>query len=507
MMSMIVKDMTNNKVTLYVKGADTSVFPRCENNMSAEDKQSMEHVDMLAKKGLRTLCFAMKELTGDEDFENMEAGEAETDLHFLGATAVEDLLQNEVGKCISDFKKANIKVWMLTGDKGETANQIGLSTGLLDEKVKSVWLTEELLKKRAVTMASKNVTQMENDKEEIELLIDGSIMAKIINQEHTRMLALPMLLRAKGVIIYRASPSQKAQLVSFIRSNCKGKTTLAIGDGANDVNMIQSAHIGVGIMGKEGNQASSFADFAIGEFRDLRRLMFWHGRDFAYRYSEYVTFIIAKTAMTSLVRILWNFYTGYSGNQFVLDTMFAMYSVNVTMWGYWNLFESKVSFSHACPGQEEQLKFSMSELYDHTRENEVKKTLYKFWQQMASITYGSIVIFYFNFFGMANITGADGMDYDYFTTGGQVYITYVLYCHSLFYMNTNNYNVIMCICMVITFLQVWLVVFGSQGMPMQPYQRPKFIIVVLGSLITAHLPNIIRLHYRALVKYPKFNIK
>lgn len=122
MMSMVIKDMTSNKVTLYVKGADTSVFPRCENNMTAEDKITQDHVDMLAKKGLRTLCFAKKDLTGDEDFENMEAGEVETDLQFLGATAVEDLLQNEVGKCISDFKKANVKVWMLTGDKGETAN-------------------------------------------------------------------------------------------------------------------------------------------------------------------------------------------------------------------------------------------------------------------------------------------------------------------------------------------------------------------------------------------------
>mmetsp|Transcript_1957 Transcript_1957/g.1332 ORF Transcript_1957/g.1332 Transcript_1957/m.1332 type:complete len:93 (+) Transcript_1957:1696-1974(+) len=92
MMSMVVKDMTNNKVTLYVKGADTSVLPRCEASMTDEDRKTAAHVDMLAKKGLRTLCFAKKELSGNEDFENMEAGEAETDLEFLGATAVEDLL-------------------------------------------------------------------------------------------------------------------------------------------------------------------------------------------------------------------------------------------------------------------------------------------------------------------------------------------------------------------------------------------------------------------------------
>lgn len=149
----------------------------------------------------------------------------------------------------------------------------------------------------------------------------------------------------------------------------------------------------------------------------------------------------------------------------------------------------------------------MSELYEHTRENEIKKTFYKFVQQMVFITYGSIVIFYFNFFGMAGITGADGKDYDFITTGGMVYICYVLYCHALFYMNTNNYTSIMGIAMTITFLQLWLMMFGPQRMPVEPYRRPKVLIVILGSIITAHLPNIIRLRYRALIKYPKFNIK
>ena len=59
--------------------------------------------------------------------------------------------------------------------------------------------------------------------------------------------------KASAVIIYRASPKQKEQVVKFIRSQNVGKVTLAVGDGSNDVNMIQSAHIGVGILGKEGN--------------------------------------------------------------------------------------------------------------------------------------------------------------------------------------------------------------------------------------------------------------
>ena len=74
----------------------------------------------------------------------------------------------------------------------------------------------------------------------------------------------------------------------MIRSNLKGKKTLAVGDGANDVNMIQSAHIGFGIMGKEGNQASSFADYAVPRFKDLRRALFWHGSSFGLKLGQVI---------------------------------------------------------------------------------------------------------------------------------------------------------------------------------------------------------------------------
>lgn len=203
MMTMIVRD-SNGKTFAFIKGADTSVVPRCEVNLSDKDRETVDHINMLAGKGLRTLCFAMKEMRGDEDWETIKVEDVECDLTLLGCTAVEDLLQNEVDKCISDFKKANCNVWMLTGDKGETAQQIGLSTGLLSKDVKAIWLTEDLLKKRAVTVKT---GQTIDDKEEIELLIDGTIMARIISSDNTRDLALPLLLKAKGVVIYRASPA------------------------------------------------------------------------------------------------------------------------------------------------------------------------------------------------------------------------------------------------------------------------------------------------------------
>ena len=82
------------------------------------------------------------------------------------------------------------------------------------------------------------------------------------------------------MILFRSSPSQKSEMVRYVRKNAPKERTLAIGDGANDVPMIISAHVGVGILSKEGNQASQFADYSIPVFENLRRLLFWHGRSF-----------------------------------------------------------------------------------------------------------------------------------------------------------------------------------------------------------------------------------
>ena len=141
-------------------------------------------------------------------------------------------------------------------------------------------------------------TLLEACSTEKDLMISGAAMHMFIQavaeiqDKQRRHQLVDAFLQAKGFVVYRSSPMQKAALVQFVKTYCPGKTTLAIGDGANDVNMIQTAHIGIGIFGKEGRQASSFSDFAIAKFKFLRRLLFWHGANFGFNLVNFNVLII-----------------------------------------------------------------------------------------------------------------------------------------------------------------------------------------------------------------------
>lgn len=149
----------------------------------------------------------------------------------------------------------------------------------------------------------------------LEIMISGMKLSQILLQDEAINLVDKVLSAASAVIIYRAKPLDKANVVNFIRQRNRGKITLAIGDGANDVNMIQSAHIGVGIKGKEGNQASMFADYSIPEFRGLRRLIFWHGRNFSQRVGDFICLCVWKNMSISTALSFYNCFAGFSGLQ------------------------------------------------------------------------------------------------------------------------------------------------------------------------------------------------
>ena len=141
-----------------------------------------------------------------------------------------------------------------------------------------------------------------------------------------------MLKDAQSVIVYRSSPGQKAQVVTFMKKFTNGKVTLAIGDGANDVNMIQSADLGFGLMGKEGNQAAAFADYAIPKYKDLRRCLFWHGRGYAWRIQYFTIMVLIKSIVNAIGKFGVSFTNGASGLQPVDDLLITGFNILMTNW-------------------------------------------------------------------------------------------------------------------------------------------------------------------------------
>lgn len=310
-MSIILRDTQTNRYVLMCKGADNIMLPLCA--MSDEQRSNCEKSLLdLACLGLRTLCVARRVLdnTYAENWlrQYNEASSAlqnraqrlaqvaedlEVQMELLGITAIEDRLQDEVPEVIADLAKAGIVLWMLTGDKEETAINIGHSCNLLQSDTKEFFLTrindkdeyntrlalvadevEQARLARAIDLQSGQPTA------EIALIMDGPSFKFFDELNKTHRAKLLQIGKAcRSVIACRLTPVQKQQLVNLIKVDTKPKaTTLSIGDGANDVSMIREADVGVGIFGKEGRQAANNADFAIGQFKYLRRLLLVHGR-------------------------------------------------------------------------------------------------------------------------------------------------------------------------------------------------------------------------------------
>ena len=315
-MSAIIR-MPDGKIILFCKGADSVIYRRLKRGeQSSLRKTTAEHLEMFAREGLRTLCVARKEIS-EEDYqawnkehdlaaaaitdrdEKLEkvADAIENDLTLLGGTAIEDRLQDGVPDTISLLGEAGIKLWVLTGDKVETAINIGFSCNLLNNDMDLIVFkvgddtpeaAEAELNKH---LASFNMTGSDEELRAARLnheppapthaiIIDGDSL-KLVLEDELRQRFLLLCKQCKAVLCCRVSPSQKASVVQLVKVGLD-VMTLSIGDGANDVAMIQEADVGVGIAGEEGRQAVMSSDYAIGQFRFLQRLVLVHGR-WSYR--------------------------------------------------------------------------------------------------------------------------------------------------------------------------------------------------------------------------------
>ncbi|KAI0025428.1 P-type ATPase [Xylariomycetidae sp. FL0641] len=325
---------------------ESMVFTRC-----------FRHLDDFATEGLRTLLFARKfipeaeynawkkiyneattSLVNRQD-KIEEAGEIiEQSLDLVGATAIEDKLQVGVPETIDKLRRANIKIWMLTGDKRETAINIAHSARIC-RPGSDIFILD--------SSKSSLKNQIEDVMEDIQtgcihsvVVIDGQTLATVEQSGHLTDLFYTLIPRIDAVICCRASPAQKSMIVKAIRQRLPKALTLAIGDGANDLAMITSSHVGVGISGKEGLQAARVADFSIAQFRFLQRLLLVHGRWNYVRTGKFILATFWKEMFFYLPTAMYQRYNGYSGTSLyeswsltVYNTLFT--SLCVLCMGIW----------------------------------------------------------------------------------------------------------------------------------------------------------------------------
>uniref|UniRef100_A0A452IUG9 Phospholipid-transporting ATPase n=1 Tax=Gopherus agassizii TaxID=38772 RepID=A0A452IUG9_9SAUR len=353
-MSVIVRSPEGD-LTLYCKGADTIVYELLDSSCGSLKEETMEHLNEFAGEGLRTLVVAYKNLQEDYFQEwhkrHHEAStaldgreeklselyeEIEKDLMLLGATAIEDKLQDGVPQTIETLTKARIKIWVLTGDKQETAVNIGYSCNMLHDDMEDVFIiegntSEEVLDELRTArkkmnpdsfLDSDDIIKFENPSTKSRILPEeqaNGVYGLVING-HSLAYALEGNLElelvrtaclCKVVICCRVTPLQKAQVVELVKKYKKA-VTLAIGDGANDVSMIKTAHIGVGISGQEGMQAVLSSDFSFAQFRYLQRLLLVHGRWSYIRMCKFLRYFFYKNFAFTLVHFWYGFFSGFS---------------------------------------------------------------------------------------------------------------------------------------------------------------------------------------------------
>lgn len=314
-MGIIIKDKSTGEITFYQKGADVVMAKIVQSNDWLE-----EECDNMSREGLRTLVMAKKKLSSDnykrftqrylaarvdliaedrhEAIQRVIREELENNLELLGVTGVEDKLQDDVKGTLELLRNAGLKIWMLTGDKIETATCIAISSKLVSRGQ----YIHQVSKLRSPDLVKKELEFLQQ-KQDCCLVIDGESLQTSLTYYKNEFIEVATKLPV--VVACRCSPTQKSDIAKLIRSYTQ-KRVCCIGDGGNDVSMIQSADVGIGIVGKEGKQASLAADFSINQFSFLTKLLVWHGRNSYKRSAKLAQFVIHRGLIISVIQAVFS---------------------------------------------------------------------------------------------------------------------------------------------------------------------------------------------------------
>uniref|UniRef100_A0A4W6DPB6 Phospholipid-transporting ATPase n=1 Tax=Lates calcarifer TaxID=8187 RepID=A0A4W6DPB6_LATCA len=403
-MSVVVRT-PNGRLRLYCKGADNVIFERLT-GASQYKELTVAHLEQFATEGLRTLCFAYVDLEEDAYQEWLkEYNQASTvlkdraqkleecyellekNLMLLGATAIEDRLQAGVPETIATLMRADIKIWVLTGDKQETAINIGYSCRLVTHGMSLIIVNEDSLDATRATLTThcSSLGDSLRKENELALIIDGQTLKYALSFE-LRQAFLDLALSCKAVICCRVSPLQKSEIVDMVKKHVKA-ITLAIGDGANDVGMIQTAHVGVGISGNEGMQATNSSDYSIAQFSYLEKLLLVHGAWSYNRVTKCILYCFYKNVVLYIIELWFAFVNGFSGQILFERWCIGLYNVIFTALPPFTLG----IFDRPC-SQQNMLRFP--QLYRITQNAEGFNTKV-FWGHCINALIHSIILFWF----------------------------------------------------------------------------------------------------------------
>lgn len=490
------------KALLICKGADSIIYSRLsrtQNNKALLDTTA-KHLEEYATEGLRTLCIAQREIPWSQylawNTRHQEASSAldnreskmeavaesiERELILLGGTAIEDRLQDGVPDAIETLGRAGIKLWVLTGDKVETAINIGFSCNLLgndmellvlktqmeQEELNKVGITEEGEPEEFVSnLLSWYLKQhfgMAGTFEEQEaaigdhtppnegfgVVIDGDALKIALEDDDAKRKFLLLCKQCKAVLCCRVSPAQKAAVVKLVKDTLD-VMTLAIGDGSNDVAMIQSADVGVGIVGEEGRQAAMSSDYAFGQFRFLTRLLLTHGRWSYKRFSEMVPCFFYKNVIFNVALYWYSIYNDFDGSYLFEFTYLMFYNLAFTSLAviFLGVFDQDVPA---------KVSLLVPELYrTGVLRTEFRQS--KFWWYMVDGIYQSVISFFFPYLMYyKGFTSMNGLPVDHrFWMGVVVTCISCISCNFFIFLHQYRWDWLSALIVAISILIIYI---------------------------------------------------
>ncbi|CAL5048322.1 unnamed protein product [Urochloa decumbens] len=523
-MTVILKDEEEDQIILFCKGADSIIFDRLAKNGRMYEVDTTRHLNDYGEAGLRTLALSYRVLEESEYSSwNAEFLKAKTsigpdrelqlervsdlierELILVGATAVEDKLQKGVPQCIDRLAQAGLKIWVLTGDKMETAINIGYACSLLRQGMKQICLsipTGDQAAKESLLSQIANGSQMvklEKDPDAaFALVIDGKALAFALEDDMKHMF-LNLAIECASVICCRVSPKQKALVTRLVKEGI-GQTTLAIGDGANDVGMIQEADIGVGISGVEGMQAVMASDFSISQFRFLERLLVVHGHWCYKRIAQMICYFFYKNIAFGLTIFYFEAFAGFSGQSVYDDWFMLLFNVVLTSLPVISLgvFEQDVS-SEIC------LQFPA--LYQQGPKN-LFFDWYRILGWMGNGLYSSLAIFFLNlciFYDQAIRAGGQTAD---MAAVGTAMFTCIIWAVNMQIALTMSHFTWIQHLFVWGSITTWYLFILAYGMTLRSRDNYQILLEVLGPapiywaatlLVTAacNIPYLIHISYQ-----------